>query len=171
MNESWWENPVCWLCDYWWVLLIALVLALTAIFTRHLWLPLFGIEPAPQLGTGDIQITLTWDSTNDIDLWAEDPEGETIYYGHRQSTSGGRLDYDANAACSFVTTNPVENIFWATGEAPPGDYEIAVKYYQQCEQNGPDDYHVRLLVDDRVSEYIGSISSEGVLQQITTFSR
>lgn len=39
MNEDWWENPVCFVCDYWWVLLIVVVLALTAFFTRDYWLP------------------------------------------------------------------------------------------------------------------------------------
>ena len=39
MNEEWWESPVCWVCDYWWVLLLIIVLALTAFFTRDFWLP------------------------------------------------------------------------------------------------------------------------------------
>jgi hypothetical protein len=39
MNEEWWESPVCWLCDYWWALLLALVLGLSAFFSRAYWLP------------------------------------------------------------------------------------------------------------------------------------
>jgi hypothetical protein len=39
MNNDFWESPVCWPCNYWWVLLIILVLAITAYFTRQFWLP------------------------------------------------------------------------------------------------------------------------------------
>jgi hypothetical protein len=42
MNEDWSEGPVCFLCDYWWIFLIVLVLAITAYFTRDYWLPLLG---------------------------------------------------------------------------------------------------------------------------------
>lgn len=42
MKEDWSEGPVCFLCDYWWILLIVLVLAITAYFTRDYWLPLLG---------------------------------------------------------------------------------------------------------------------------------
>jgi hypothetical protein len=44
MNEDWWERPVCWLCDFWWVLLLLLVLLATALFTRHIWLPWLGLS-------------------------------------------------------------------------------------------------------------------------------
>lgn len=40
MEEAWWEGPIRFLCGYWWVFLIILVLALVAYFTRNLWLPL-----------------------------------------------------------------------------------------------------------------------------------
>ena len=39
MNAEWWEGMARFLCNYWWILLIILVLALTAYFTRDLWLP------------------------------------------------------------------------------------------------------------------------------------
>lgn len=38
MTEAWWEEIVVFLCKFWWILLIILVLAITAYFTRHLWL-------------------------------------------------------------------------------------------------------------------------------------
>ena len=40
MNAEWWEGPIKFLCGYWWVLLILVVLALVAYFTRDMWLPL-----------------------------------------------------------------------------------------------------------------------------------
>jgi len=39
MNAEWWEGLVRFMCNFWWILLIILVLALTAYFTRDYWLP------------------------------------------------------------------------------------------------------------------------------------
>lgn len=40
--------------------------------------------------TGDVQVTLTWNNTADLDLYVTEPNGETIYYGNRQSEIGER---------------------------------------------------------------------------------
>jgi uncharacterized protein YegL len=47
--------------------------------------------------TGDVQISLMWDSLNDLDLHCVGPDGERIYHNHRRSKSGGELDVDMNA--------------------------------------------------------------------------
>ena len=173
MHEDWWESPVCWLCDYWWALLIALVLGLTAYFTRDLWLPLLGVEPAlPELGTGDVQATLTWDTNDDLDLWITDPQGVSIYYSNPSSPSGGQLDVDANAGCSGnLTDHPVENIFWPTGVAPTGQYTVEVVYFEQCVSTIPIAFHVRLLVDGRVSEYDGELATVDDRFLVASFER
>ncbi len=41
------EKIFWWLCDYWWILLSAFVLALAAYFSRAYWLPLIGLENIP----------------------------------------------------------------------------------------------------------------------------
>jgi len=46
VNEEWWESPVCFVCDRWWILLIGLIAALAAYFTRDYWLPLAPDEAA-----------------------------------------------------------------------------------------------------------------------------
>ena len=45
MYKKWWDTPVCWLCDYGWILLLALALLLTAWFARSYWLPILGVTP------------------------------------------------------------------------------------------------------------------------------
>ena len=35
--------------------------------------------------TGDVQISLMWDNSNDLDLHCTDPSGERIFYGHKLS--------------------------------------------------------------------------------------
>jgi hypothetical protein len=88
--------------------------------------------PEPVLGTGDIQITLRWSSTADLDLAVLDPNGEEINFSQPSSSTGGQLDVDSNASCGSAVTNPVENVFWPTGASPAGVYTIQVRYYAEC---------------------------------------
>lgn len=199
MQEAWWEHPTCFLCNWWWALLIGVLLVLTVYFTHQFWMPAAlsvptatptAIPPTSTLAltstpllptstptrvanlqTGDVQVTLIWASTNDLDLWVTDPMGETIYYRHDFSASGGALDVDANAGCHGVTTQPVENIFWPSGGAPIGKYVVEVQYYAQCESPAPIEYQVSILVDGVRSEFSGRLDSEGEKQEVATFNR
>lgn len=59
MEEAWWESPVCYLCDYWWLLLLFLVLGLATFFTRPVWSPLvFPPTPTP-MATATATPTIT----------------------------------------------------------------------------------------------------------------
>jgi hypothetical protein len=85
---------------------------------------------------GDIQISLSWNNYNDLDLHCIDPSGEEIWFSHPVSSrTGGELDVDRNAHPPY-TTSPVENIYWPIGAAPPGLYKIFVVYY--APRNGMD---------------------------------
>ncbi|MGB8859762.1 MAG: DUF6777 domain-containing protein [Ilumatobacteraceae bacterium] len=104
--------------------------------------------PEPVLGTGDIQFTLRWSSTADLDLAVLDPLGEEINYSIRSSSSGGQLDVDSNAGCTGAVTNPVENIFWPTGMSPDGVYTVGVSYYAECGSGtGPQSFTLTALID------------------------
>jgi len=41
MHKDWWESPVCWVCDYWWVVLMLLALILVGYLSRGDWMPMF----------------------------------------------------------------------------------------------------------------------------------
>jgi hypothetical protein len=84
------------------------------------------------VGTGDVQINITWDSRADVDLHVVDPPGEEIYWGAKTSTSGGQLDLDSNAGCGSDGPR-AENVFWASGlTPPPGAYVVRVDYWSNC---------------------------------------
>jgi hypothetical protein len=103
--------------------------------------------PEPVLGTGDIQFTLRWSSTADLDLAVLDPNGEEINFDVRTSSSGGQLDVDSNAMCEGTATNPVENIFWPVGQSPDGVYKVAVRYYSECPGGaGPQAFTLTALI-------------------------
>lgn len=75
-------------------------------------------------GTGDIAFRLQWEGAADLDLMVIEPSGQRVWFGERRSATGGFLDVD----CNFVTIcdHPIENVFWAKGTAPAGDYHYQV---------------------------------------------
>jgi hypothetical protein len=84
-----------------------------------------------EVGTGDVQVSLSWNTDADVDLHVIDPAGEEIYWESRESASGGELDLDSNAACSSDGPRN-ENITWAANHAPSGAYRVLVDYWSNC---------------------------------------
>ena len=124
----------------------------------------------PALGTGDVQVTLRWETPVDLDLHVIDPLGEEIYFNHSFSQSGGTLDVDANGGCDNDT--PVENVFWPTGGAPFGSYQVFVVFYQDCDYTGANAYSVSILVDGQTfGPYEGVVTSVGEEHFVMEFGR
>ncbi|MGB3495110.1 MAG: hypothetical protein WBA57_20445 [Elainellaceae cyanobacterium] len=118
----------------------------------------FVTSGTPDLGTGDIQVTLRWTTTDDLDLAVTDPSGEVVAYYNPSIPSGGQLDVDANAGCSGETNSPIENVFWPVSQAPQGSYTIAVNLFSRCTQNtGPIPFEIRLLVQGTVQTLSGTV--------------
>lgn len=82
-------------------------------------------------GIGDLSFRLSWTGTADLDLFVQEPNGNVISYQSPMSSTGGRLDIDSNVLCQ-AANNPVENVFWPTGQAPRGQYLYWVVYFAQC---------------------------------------
>lgn len=122
--------------------------------------PPAGQRPEPTLGTGVIQTTLRWSTTDDLDLEVIDTRNQRVFFGNKKVASGGELDVDSNAGCQDTITNPVENIFWPQTGAPPGNYVVRVNLYQRCAtRSGPIAYKLRLLVQGRTQEINGTVDS------------
>ena len=104
------------------------------------------------VGTGILQISLSWNIVDDIDLWVTDPSGFRIYYGDKKSiATGGELDRDD------VTSFGPENIFWKQG-APDGNYKVEVNYYAG---SGPADYIVTINVPGFARQFTGTLNGVG----------
>lgn len=88
--------------------------------------------------TGDIQISLAWNTIDDVDLYVDyspnmefrgQGQVEGINYRNRVGhLSGGMLDVDMNAGGNFSRT-PVENIFWPPGSSPQGFFKVGAHLY------------------------------------------
>ncbi|HUF76309.1 MAG TPA: hypothetical protein VMM35_08525 [Longimicrobiales bacterium] len=119
---------------------------------------------------GDIQVSVTWNTVADVDLHVVEPSGREIYYGSRNSPSGGTLDIDANAACSTDALWQ-ENVGWASQTAPSGQYTVRVDYWSSCDVAQTDYVVTVYLKSDTpavpgspgsgVSIFTGSFTGEG----------
>ena len=68
----------------------------------------------------DLRITLTWDTgATDIDLHVTGPDGETIYYSHKQGA--GSLDTDVTTGFGPET--------YTQADAPSGTYRVMAHYF------------------------------------------
>lgn len=83
------------------------------------------------VGTGGVQVSVSWNTRADVDLYLVEPSGETIWYGNEASASGGILDLDSNAAC-FGQDLRNENINWPSRTPPSGTYRVRVNYWDAC---------------------------------------
>jgi hypothetical protein len=129
-----------------------------------------------RVGSGDVQVSVAWNSAADVDLHVVDPAGEEIYYGARTSASGGELDLDSNAACGSDQPRN-ENTVWPAGEAPTGTYVVRLDYWDSCDAPQTD-YVVTVWVKGQEPKvFSGSFTGPGEHGglgsgiEITTFAR
>jgi hypothetical protein len=114
---------------------------------------------------GDIQISLSWQNYNDLDLHCIDPAGQEICFSNRRSAStGGELDIDQNAHLPY-NKSPVENIYWPVGGAPGGLYRVSVVYYSPHSEIDATPFLVRTVVQGRTNFFRSTIIYSGMRER------
>ena len=103
-------------------------------------------------GNGPLQVTLRWNTQEDLDLHLDEPlpDGGSceIWYGDVNDVDGGNpsqcgavgaLDLDSEAACpSPADYVDIENIIYPAGAvAPAGTYNVRVDHYLSCDATLP----------------------------------
>lgn len=104
---------------------------------------------APVLGTGDVQVTLTWDNNSDLDLYVTEPNGNVISHTNRYSDTNGQLDVDSNYPCG-QNLHSVENVYWPTGYAPSGPYYVSINEWSRCDESVAANWTLVVRVDGRI---------------------
>jgi len=100
-------------------------------------------NPLDPPATGDLVVTLTWDTESNLDLHVVDPNGADIYWGNQSSqppfsfdqTDGGSygyIDYDSNANC-VIDGLRREDAIWPD-PPPSGQYTVRVDAPALCGQ-------------------------------------
>lgn len=79
--------------------------------------------------SADLRVSLSWFNYDDLDLHAEEPGGNHIYFGNKR----GILDVDMNAGGGH-SREPVENLAWNTPR--DGKYKIWVNQFSKRETSG-----------------------------------
>ncbi|HKE18388.1 MAG TPA: hypothetical protein VKB80_26100 [Kofleriaceae bacterium] len=110
------------------------------------------------VGTGDVQVSVSWDADSDVDLHVIDPAGDEVYFGMRDVASGGMLDLDSNPAC-FIDGVNNENITWAT--APDGEYTVRVDYYAGCDVDETSYVVTVQRADHDAETFSGTLTGDG----------
>ncbi|MDX2076821.1 MAG: PPC domain-containing protein, partial [bacterium] len=110
-------------------------------------------EEAPEravnlnLPTGDIEVTLTWDTNADLQLLVRDPFGDSVYDDATSVRSGGLLTATGNKNCiTAITPPPVYHIYWPTGTKDIGSYELEIWYQSECNDTRPVTFNLYVVV-------------------------
>jgi Ca-activated chloride channel family protein len=110
--------------------------------------------------SGDIRVSLLWNNRNDLDIHVITPRKEEIFYGHARDAAGGFLDVDMNV--QGESTKPVENVFWAQGRAPQGQYRVFVQNFGYHEkERQPTAFQVEIKNGSEYSYFEGIVSGAG----------
>lgn len=107
---------------------------------------------------GDIQISITWNTMDDIDLHVVFTTGnglvDTINWQNRIGrVSAGMLDIDMNANSGFLQRNPVENIFWPHGSSPNGSFLVYIHFFRSWTGNNKVPVIVRIKNYDQIMTF------------------
>jgi hypothetical protein len=100
-------------------------------------------SPLNPAATGDLVVTLTWDTESNLNLHVIDPNGTDIYWGNQssqppfsfnQSDAGsyGYIDYDSNGNC-VIDGLRTEDAIWPD-PPPSGQYTVRVDAPSLCGQ-------------------------------------
>ena len=84
------------------------------------------------VGTGTLQVSLSFDNDKDVDLHLFEPNGFHIYYGSRESYNGGVLDLDSNPSCSIDGIDNENITYGAESYVEPGEYTVYVDMWENC---------------------------------------
>ncbi len=123
-------------------------------------------ETTEELGTGDVQVTLTWEGDADLDLHVTDPEAFEISFASGSAPSGGELDVDT-IPVEGDNGPHVENVFWPPGGAPSGEYAAWVFNFGGS-TTGPSSFSLRVTVEGEVVETLeGSLASTEESERVT----
>jgi hypothetical protein len=128
------------------------------------------VDCTPAPSTGDVQVLLSWNNYNDLDLICTDPQGASVWFKNKRVPSGGQLEIDMNVEYPDSKT-PIENIYWEQDGAPNGTYNVYLLYYKRHESNMDEtSYTVIVKYGEQTDEYKGVIKKEDNAINICSFT-
>ena len=120
--------------------------------------------------SGHVQISLTWDDFNDLDLYVITPGNEEISFRKRRSKCGGRMDVDMNQ--KPLSNTPIENVVWAKSP-PEGTYKVLVHFHRhhiRGDSQPSTTFNLRVRVWGEEKHFTGTIQHGSPLHHVVSFS-
>jgi hypothetical protein len=114
--------------------------------------PVKEIVTVKEVGFGDLQVSLSWNNADDLDLYVEIPSGEKIFFGNRE-VDNGKLDLDAEAGCRPDNIRN-ENIYF-TVPLNNGSYKVSVRVYTKCGTSTGAAYSVSAFHNGEIFDFAG----------------
>ena len=122
------------------------------------------------VGTGDFQVSVSWDQPTDLDLHLTTPSGARIFWNNEE-VGNGTLDLDSNPAC-FIDDINNENITFSNGQPPAGQYIVEVDYFDNCNIVTPTNFLVTVRANGQIQTFSGRLvpadAESGERRLITT---
>lgn len=81
-----------------------------------------------------MQVELSWDNTNDLDLLLIEPNKDTVYYYNKRSSNGGELIKDSYPFCWEVGDSTELIRYTEEAFLEAGKYEVLVGMHSSCEE-------------------------------------
>jgi hypothetical protein len=103
--------------------------------------------PGQVVTTAGLQVTLSWETTDDLDLEVRDPIGGSLYFTTPTVPSGGSISQNINQGCAVPTAPASESATWSPGGIPTGSYEVLVYFQQSCNNDAPAAFTAAPVVD------------------------
>ena len=129
------------------------------------------VEATQPAGPVDVEVTLRWGSSADLDLQVFDPAGDGVSHARTQIPSGGTLDQDANQGCEQTTTRPVERVSWSEGRAETGAYFVQVSYPLEClGGTGTQSFQLSVVLDGESVAMLSDEIEPGEVLDLLAFS-
>lgn len=110
------------------------------------------------VGTGRLQVSLSFDNDKDIDLHLFEPNGEHIYYNNSWSENGGELDLDSNADCYIDGVNNENITYGEDAYVEPGDYTVYVDMWENCDPSIATNFVLTVIYEGEILETIEGIN-------------
>ena len=99
------------------------------------------------VGTGRLQVSLSFDNNKDVDLHLFEPNGDHICYYSRESYNGGVLDLDSNPGCNIDGINNENITYGAESYVEPGEYTVYVDMYENCDSSIPTNFVLSVIYE------------------------
>jgi hypothetical protein len=119
------------------------------------------LDDAGASSEGIMRFTLSWNTSDDLDLRVYTPRSVCISDGNREHDAGGFLDVDRNDRTTVA--DPVENIRYNTDTTPhPGRYRVVVVNYNYRTSPSPVSLKMSMLIHghERKREFVDAFTAE-----------